>query len=167
MNSEKKIPLAVRALEEKDRSAIPPFLMAFWHSERMVARGRMFFPARQDGIIALRGDEIVGLASFEISAGEMELTLLDSRERNQGLGTRLLEALLEKARQAGCRRVWLVTTNDNIRAIRFYQKRGFDLAKLHRNALEDSRKLKPEIPLNGQEGIPIRHELEFELIPQL
>ncbi|HRJ15429.1 MAG TPA: GNAT family N-acetyltransferase, partial [Saprospiraceae bacterium] len=75
--------------------------------------------------------------------------------------SRLVELALEYAKNCQCSRVWLVTTNDNIRAIRFYQKRGFDLVALHRNALEAARLLKPEIPMTGQDGIPIRHELEF------
>jgi hypothetical protein len=55
-----------------------------------------------------------------------------------------------------------VTTNDNAPAIRFYQRRGWDLVALHRDAVNESRRLKPEIPATGVDGIPIRHELEFE-----
>jgi GNAT superfamily N-acetyltransferase len=69
----------------------------------------------------------------------------------------------ESARAAGCRRLWLITTNDNLPALRFYQKRGFVLVRLHRGAVAGSRRLKPEIPLTGSEGIPIRDELELEL----
>ncbi|MBK7409354.1 MAG: GNAT family N-acetyltransferase [Saprospirales bacterium] len=105
---------------------------------------------------------MIGLATFEQHGEELELTLLDSRERNQGIGALLVANVLEKARQLGCVRVWTVTTNDNIRAFRFYQKRGFDLVKIHPGAVDANRGLKPEIPMTGQEGIPIRHELEFE-----
>ncbi len=69
--------------------------------------------------------------------------------------------MVEAARAAGCRKVKLITTNDNIRAIRFYQKRGFDMARLYHNAMEVSRKLKPAIPETGLEGIPLKHEIEF------
>ena len=82
---------------------------------------------------------------------------------NRGLGTRLLDMAIEAAREKSCRRVVLITTNDNIRAIRFYQKRGFDMARLYRNALDVSRRLKPEIPLIGEDSIPLRHEIEFEM----
>lgn len=61
-----------------------------------------------------------------------------------------------------CYVVVLITTNDNINAIRFYQKRGFDMAHLFHNALDVSRKLKPEIPLIGENSIPLQHEIEFE-----
>jgi ribosomal protein S18 acetylase RimI-like enzyme len=64
--------------------------------------------------------------------------------------------------QAGCRRVWLITTNDNLEALGFYQKRGFVLAALHRNAMAETRRFKPNIPLIGMGGIPLRDELELE-----
>jgi RimJ/RimL family protein N-acetyltransferase len=68
------------------------------------------------------------------------------------------------ARLHGCKRVWLITTNDNTHAIRYYQKRGFDLVAIHRNAIDASRKIKPQIPLTGFDGIPILHEIEFEMM---
>lgn len=74
-----------------------------------------------------------------------------------------MEQVLAAARGADCRRVWLVTTNDNLHALRFYQKRGFDLVALHRNAVDRSRRLKP-IPRCGLDGIPIRHELELDIL---
>lgn len=75
----------------------------------------------------------------------------------------MLESVVRRAREAGCKRVWLITTNDNTHAMRFYQKRGFDMAAIHRNAIEKSRMIKPQIPMKGMDDIPIRHEIEFEL----
>lgn len=154
----------IRPLTDSDREALLPFLTSFWRSDRMVARGRLYFPAQQEGFIAWKEGNIVGLATWEQQGDGLELTLLDSRERNQGIGTHLLEHVVEKASQLGCRRVWAITTNDNIRAFRFYQKRGFDLVQIHRNAAASNRIIKPEIPLTGQEGIPIRHEIELEYL---
>lgn len=150
-----------RPIVEADRAALRAFIVSFWRSERMVARGRLFFPAEQEGFVAEKEGQFIGLITFERSGNALEITLLDSRERQQGIGSRLVELAVEYALDRQCSRVWLVTTNDNIRAIRFYQKRGFDLAALHLNALDAARLLKPEIPMTGQEGIPIRHELEF------
>jgi ribosomal protein S18 acetylase RimI-like enzyme len=65
-----------------------------------------------------------------------------------------------------CSRVWLVTTNDNTYAIRFYQKQGFNICNIYLNTINKSRELKPEIPLKGFDDIPILHEIEFELIIQ-
>jgi len=68
---------------------------------------------------------------------------------------------IDNARQNGAKRLYLYTTNDNTRAIRFYQQMGMNLEAFDLNAVERSRKLKPCIPLTGCDGIPIRHELRF------
>jgi ribosomal protein S18 acetylase RimI-like enzyme len=80
------------------------------------------------------------------------------------VGSALIEAATQAARRVGCRRLWLITTNDNTHALRFYQKRGFVIAAIHVNALEKARRLKPEIPLIGEDGIPLRDEIELEMI---
>lgn len=87
---------------------------------------------------------------------------LDSLRESQGIGTALMEAVKKVALEAGCCRIWLITTNDNLHALRFYQKRGFVLVAVHRGAVTASRKIKPEIPLMGADGIPIRDEIELE-----
>jgi hypothetical protein len=61
--------------------------------------------------------------------------------------------------------LWLISTNDNLNALKFYQKRGFSLVKLYKNAVNETRKkIKPEIPLIGENGIPIRDEVELEIL---
>ena len=81
-----------------------------------------------------------------------------------GVGSALLEAMKKKAREFGCRRMWLITTNDNLPALGFYQKQGFHLVRVYPNAMERSRKLNPTIPLVGIDGIPLRDELELEVL---
>lgn len=83
---------------------------------------------------------------------------------NQGIGSVLIDKIIEKAKEHRCRKVWLITTNDNTHAIRFYQKRGFSFIGIHINAIQKSRKIKPQIPLYGFDNIPILHEIEFEKI---
>lgn len=107
---------------------------------------------------------IKGVVTYRIENEECEITSLNSFEENRGIGTALIKEVLDVAQKSNCKRVWLITTNDNIEAIRFYQKKGFDLKAVHINAIELSRKLKPSIPLTGMYGIPIKHELEFEMI---
>jgi hypothetical protein len=60
-------------------------------------------------------------------------------------------------------RLWLITSNDNLNAIRFYQRRGMRLTAVHRGAIDEARQIKPSIPLIGEHGIPIHDELELEL----
>ena len=90
--------------------------------------------------------------------------MLLSTVEGRGAGTSLLGAVRDAATAAGCRRVWLVTTNDNVHAIAFYQRRGWDWVAFHRDAITTARRsLKPEIPERGDGGVPVRHEIELEL----
>ena len=83
-----------------------------------------------------------------------------------GAGTALIEAVEQLAARHGCARLWVITTNGNVDAPRFYQRRGFQLAAVHRGAVDDSRsRLKPEIPVTGAYGIPLRDEIELEKRP--
>ncbi len=153
----------LRPLNDDDREQVRRFLIERWGSARVVSRGKIYHADALPGFVAMQEDRIVGLVTHRIDGDECELVTLDSAMEGIGIGSALIEAVKNAARQAGCRRLWLITTNDNLPALRFYQKRGFVLAALHRNAIEDSRRLKPGIPLAGVDGIPIRDEIEFEL----
>src|SRR6266702_4062751 len=105
----------------------------------------------------------VGVVTYRRESDECELAFIAALERHEGVGTALLEALLEAV--AECERVWLVTTNDNLEALRFYQRRGFVLSALRPGAVADSRqRLKPQIASAGDFGIPLRDELELRLL---
>jgi GNAT superfamily N-acetyltransferase len=135
-----------------------------WGSTQVVSRGQIHEAIKLPGLVALVQDQPVGLATYRISGTECELTTIDSVRQGIGVGSALLEAVKVEAQRAHCRRLWLITTNDNLKALRFYQRRGFTLAALHRNALATSRRLKPDIPMIGEDGIPLRDEIELELI---
>jgi DNA-3-methyladenine glycosylase I len=134
-----------------------------WGSEAVVTRGRLHDTSSLPGFVAAMGSEAAGLATYDIRGGGCELVSLDSLREGIGIGTALVGAVERAARAAGAGRLWLITTNDNLAAVRFYQKLGFHIAALHLNALEESRRLKPEIPLTGIDGIPLTDEIEMEL----
>ena len=134
-----------------------------WGSDRSVSRGRLHEPLGHPILVARREGRLLGALSYEIRDGEMEAVTVDAFESGVGVGSALLEAAAEEARRNGCRRLWLVTTNDNTPALRFYQRRGMRLVALHRGAVNESRRLKPEIPDLGLDGIPLTDELELEL----
>ena len=153
----------IRPVASADQSWIRPWLREHWGGETMVVREKVYEPADLSGFVAERVGEPVGLVTHRVDGSECEVMSLDSLLPNQGIGTALLARVVEAARAAGCRRLSLVTTNDNLNALRFYQKRGFRLAALRPGAVELGRRLKPEIPLVGEHGIPLRDELELEL----
>lgn len=135
-----------------------------WGAEFVVTRGREVFHQQTEGFYAVdAAEQRVGLVTFEVIEDQLEIITLDAFERFDGVGTALTAAVLEYARSAQIRRVWLITTNDNIEAIRFYQRRGFTIADVHVGEIEHSRKLKPSIPMTGNFGIPLRDEIEFEI----
>jgi GNAT superfamily N-acetyltransferase len=154
----------IRPLTAEDREWVKQFIALQWGAEIIVLHGAVFRPEHLSGFVAISGEEIVGLLTYHMQAGECEIVTLDSLDPDQGIGSALMDAVKLCALQAGCKRLWLITTNDNLNALRFYQKRGFALAALHPNALEQSRKIKPEIPLVGNDGIPLRDEIELEMM---
>lgn len=151
-------------INSENRRQINEFIKEQWLSTEMVVRGEVVDMTVIEGVVAYDQEEILGLATYRIDQGELEIMSFDSVVENQGIGTQLLNQIIAIARNQNCHKLKLITTNDNMNAIRFYQKRGFDMAKLYRNALEVSRRLKPSIPLIGDYGIPLRHEIEFEML---
>jgi GNAT superfamily N-acetyltransferase len=116
------------------------------------------------GFIATLDGVSAGLLTYRDASPEWELFCIVAAAPGSGVGTALVKELVNAAKDRGIARIWLVTTNDNQRALRFYQRRGFRLCGLTPDAVHASRRLKPTIPLIGQDGIPIRDELELELM---
>jgi len=127
----------------------------------MMIRGEAVDMTNVDGFITMEDGKLTGVITYIIRGRICEITSLDSVIENRGVGTLLVGAVVSRARELSCERVQLLTTNDNINAIGFYQKRGFDLAGVNLNAIDRERELKPSIPLIGQNGIPLRHEIDF------
>jgi GNAT superfamily N-acetyltransferase len=152
----------IRPIAESDRSWLTDFWVNHWGSPQMVTSRGVHHGDQLPGFVAWEGEEPVGLLTYHADNGRMEIVSLDSLREGRGIGSALMQAVEEAALREGVRRLWLITTNDNLHALRFYQKRGYVLAALHANAVATARRIKPEIPLIGNDGIPIRDELELE-----
>ena len=152
------------AITDLNRQKINGFIRDHWFTTEMVILGEIVDMTVVEGIAAMDGDEIVGLITYRVSGDTCEITSLDSLREGQGIGTTLLEKVIAIAKAHNCEKVGVVTTNDNIHANQFYQKRGFDLVRQLIDSISKARVLKPEIPLIGQNGIPIKHEFEFEML---
>ncbi|MBE6022253.1 MAG: GNAT family N-acetyltransferase [Cellulosilyticum sp.] len=155
--------MVLREISSKNREDINSFIQEHWYSTEMVLRGQIVDMTTVEGIVAYEDEKIIGLLTYEIKNRECEILSLDSLVQNKGIGCRLIECVYRVAKKATCSRIKLITTNDNINAIKFYQKRGFDMLRIYRNALDISRKIKPSIPTIGDFGIPLKHEIEFEM----
>ena len=156
--------ITILPINTEDREWVAQFILERWGSNKAISRGVVHYPQNLPGFAALYKGEKVGLVTYTIVGRSCEIVTLDSTLPSSGVGTALIDAVREVATESGCKRLWLITTNDNINALRFYQKRGFLLVAVHRNTLEMSRKLKPEIPFIGNDGIPLRDKIELEMI---
>ncbi len=153
----------IRPVNKDDHIWVARLLEEQWGSVRQVVRDREYRADELPGFIAVQEDKPVGLITYQIEGEQCEITTLNSLVEGVGIGSALIDAVKDVAANAKCKRLWVITTNDNTAALRFYQKRGFLLVAVYPNAVEQSRKLKPEIPLVGADGIPIRDEIELEL----
>jgi len=156
--------IEIHGIEEKDKEWITNLLINQWGSTNIVSRGKIHDASVLHGFIAMVDDKPVGLITYNIEGGECEIVTLNSLLDGKGIGTQLIEAVKNVAKDHNCKRIWIIETNDNTKALRFYQKRGFHLIAVYPNALEQSRKLKPEIPLVGTDNIPLRDEIELEIL---
>lgn len=145
-----------------NRDLINAFIKQHWCTTTMIIRGKEIDMTKTEGFYFKEGEDIIALITYIVYDNVLEITSLDSLREKQGIGSKLIETVIHEARKRKLQKIVLITTNDNINAIRFYQKREFDMAHLYRNAMDISRKLKPEIPLIGENSIPLRHEIEFE-----
>jgi DNA-3-methyladenine glycosylase I len=156
--------VTIQATREEDRDWMRQFLVSEWGADTMVSLNVLYRPYELPGFIATYRGERAGLVTYEIVDDECQIVTLDSLRPDVGIGTRLIEAVKTEARRAACKRLFLLTTNDNLHALGFYQRRGFVLAALYPNALEEYRKLKPQISMMGQDRIPLRDAIELEML---
>ena len=126
----------------------------------MIVHDEIFLPEQLDGFVT---EDWAGVATYIIKGDQCEIISLDSLDEGKGIGTALINAVVKEAQSRSCRRLFLSTTNDNLHALRFYQKRGFELTAIRRGAVNKSREIKPAIPMLGGNGIPLRDEIELEM----
>ena len=139
-------------------------VIAHWGPE-IARRGKMLAVEGLPGFGAWIGDERAGMLTYNVVGDECEVVTLESLLPGRGVGRALMDAARAVAVDAGCRRLWLITTNDNVRALAFYQRWGMDLCAFRRDAINEYRRtIKPSIPERAENGIPIAHELELELL---
>lgn len=153
----------VRPVTPADREWIAETVSAAFGSVRLVSHGELIEDASSlDGFAVEHDGRPVGCALLNVVDNVAELVALVTTYRGAGAGSALLEAVVARARAEKWSRLWLITSNDNVDAIRMYQRAGWHWVDFRRDAITRARALKPEIPEKGNHGIPVRHEIEFE-----
>jgi GNAT superfamily N-acetyltransferase len=153
----------IRPVGEGDRPMLSWLVAELWGSELVAVHSNVLRPAELPGFIAERSRRVVGLLTYQFVGDFLEIVTLNAIERRIGIGTMLIEASVATARHFRCREIRLTTTNDNVDALRFYQRRGFRLAELRPGAVDRSRQEKPQIPRVGDYGIPLHDEIDLTL----
>lgn len=155
--------VVIAAAGDAERAWITRELTREFSSPLIYSAYRMFDTNTLPALVARRGGKLCGLACYRIDRDECELVAFLTTQRSIGVGSAMIAALRALAVSHGCRRLFLTTSNDNLAAMRFYQKRGFRFARVHQGSMDEGRKLIPSIPLQGHHGIRMRDDIEFEM----
>ena len=152
----------IERISNETRNMVNQFFIDNWFSTDMNIRGEIIDGTKLDGFLLQEDNTIIGLVTYTFFGDICEIVSIDSKRENMGIGSALLKEIEKIAIDNQCKKMRLITTNDNMRALQFYQKRGYYLTKLYPNAMEEVRKQKPSVPLIGENGIPLRDEIELE-----
>ncbi|WBB70329.1 GNAT family N-acetyltransferase [Micromonospora sp. WMMD812] len=156
--------ISVRAADPGDRAIVDALHERDWGGPYVIAHDTRYDLRTLPTLVAVDGaGAVVGALAHHRDDAGLEVVSLVAARPGGGAGTALLAAAAEIARAAGLGRLWLITSNDNLRALRFYQRRGLRLVGVDPGAVDRARRLKPEIPLTGEDGIPLHDELILEL----
>ena len=156
------ISMRVTELSDDDRLWVKERTELLFGGDFVLSRTEVHDPHKLPGLIATEGRERVGLVTYSIIDNECEIVTIDALCQFMGVGTLLLEKVEDIAREAGCTKLWTITTNDRLDAQRFFQKRGFVMSDIRLGTMTKIRLLKPNVPKIGDYGIPVRDEIEFE-----
>ena len=155
------MPVIIRPTEDRDHADVRQLLTDRWTAPEIMLDDEMIDASRLPGYVAHDGSELVGLVTLIKRDGEWEILTLDSINRWGGVGSQLLDAVVTEARSKNMPRLTVRTSNDNLDAFRFYQRRGFRFERIGQGVIDRERELKPGIPLRGDYGIEIRDEVLF------
>lgn len=156
--------VTVRPAEPGDQAVVDELHQREWGGPYLVAHDTRFDLRTLPTLVAVdEAGAVLGALAYRIDADGLEVVSLVAATPGGGVGTALLAGATTVARERGAERIWLITTNDNLRALRFYQRRGLRLVGVDPGAVDRARRIKPEIPLVGEDGIPLHDELLLEL----
>lgn len=155
--------LQFRECTQADAAFVTKIMDEYWGGEPLLIRDKNYYPSKLPGIIAENGTKLAGFIFYEIQKRDCEIVVFEVFDKWKGTGTALIELLRVIAKKQSCERIFLMTHNDNLDALRFYQRRGFSISGIRLNSMARARKIKPSIPLIGDYNIPIRDEIDLEM----
>ncbi len=154
--------LTFRQTGNNDAELIKALMEKHWGGEPLVIRGEKYYPSELDGIFVLKNQQVSGFLFYEIQNKVCEIIVFEVFDKFKGIGTKILDQLNKIAKSKNCEKILVMTTNDSLDALRFYQRRNFHICGIHIDSVKDSRKIKPCISETGDYGIPLRDEIDLE-----
>ncbi|MCU7557997.1 GNAT family N-acetyltransferase [Macrococcus capreoli] len=152
----------IQAINDNNRELVIKWFKEKWGSPEMIISSGRYDCSTLPGLIYIENDVIIGLLTYVIKEKTIEIISLDSLIENKGIGTKLIMFLEQLAYKNCMLKIELITTNDNLRALKFYQKFGFRMIKIIPNAVNEAREIKPQILVIAESGIPINDEIVLE-----
>ncbi len=155
--------ITLQEINSNNRFEASLMLKNYWKADFLVSKGIVHYFDKLDGFIAVDNTDknnIKGIITYNIMRNELEIVSFNSFEECCGIGAMLLEKVTIKAKEKGCGLIWVLATNDNCKALRYYQMHGFNIKTIHINSMNEVRKFK-EVPLLGEDNIPLLHEIEL------
>ncbi len=149
-------------IEPAPRELIARMWQELWGQPAVTAE-REYMPPDVEGLVWRAGDgRALGLVTWFVEGERAEIVSLNALEPRRGIDSRLMDAAEEGLRRRGVKTAYLVTTTDNHGALSFYVRRGYRLLRLHLEAMDRVRQVKPQVPLTGNDGVPLRDMWELE-----
>ncbi|MDP6822898.1 MAG: GNAT family N-acetyltransferase [Dehalococcoidia bacterium] len=155
--------MQIRPLTGDDRTALTGWVTHTAGSPVAVTPLCAYDIRELDGFVAADVDGITGVLTCAVERQTCEIVTIDALQPGRGIGAMLLDSVRKLAVQRGCKRLTLFTTNDNLQAQRFFERHGFRLAALYPDAMDAVRQIKPKVPATGDNGIPLRDMIRYEL----
>jgi ribosomal protein S18 acetylase RimI-like enzyme len=157
--------LTVRRATAEDRAAVDAIHDTTWGGPIVVGHGVAYDLRTLPTLVAVDGaGTVLGALAYHVGGDVLEVvSVAAAGSGGGGAGSALLTAAADEARGLGLRRLWLITTNDNLPALRFYQRRGMRITAVAPGAVDEARRRKPSIPVTGNDGIELHDELTLQL----
>jgi ribosomal protein S18 acetylase RimI-like enzyme len=153
--------MTIKAITEENRGTVSQFFQHHWGSAQMIVSTGTYNCDELDGFICEEDGTIIGLVTYVTREHEIEVISLDSIKEGRGMGAKLMDAVELVAKKNRIYEISLITTNDNLHALKFYQKRGYRIVKIIQDAVTKARKIKSSIPLVGNDNIPLHDEIQL------
>jgi ribosomal protein S18 acetylase RimI-like enzyme len=157
--------LTVRRATDEDREAVDAIHDVTWGGPIVVGHGVAYDLRTLPTLVAVdETGSVLGALAYHVGGDVLEVvSVAAAGAGGGGAGGALLSAAVDEARGQGLRRLWLITTNDNLPALRFYQRRGMRITAVSPGAVDEARRRKPSIPATGHEDIELHDELTLQL----